>query len=137
MLNDHELERGLTEAVGRVEYKVDGGEVILPTYKFATFDAGGTAYYHFFVGRDAEAQNNDTGVYITINGVRELWGVDIPLSSRISANYHEKGVVWRGKSGALSGMFVAGYHQVFFYFDFMAHKDSQSKHISGTVILKS
>jgi len=136
MLGDHELEKSLAAAVGRVEYKVDGGELIVPDYKFAAFDVGGTDYYNFFVGRDAEFQNTDTGVYFTFEGMRQLWGVDTPLDSWVRANYHENGGVWSGWSGTVSGMFVAGYRQVFFYFDFMAHKDSQSKHISGNLILK-
>ncbi|MBT2371064.1 hypothetical protein [Pseudomonas fluorescens] len=137
MLDSQEIENKLLSASGRFEYTVDGGAVVIPTYKYASFYMGNT--HTFFVGRDTDVAIQETGVHMafTYESAASFWGVDTSLGGGIVANFHSVGEVWRGQTGIVTGIFSSSQKTVFIQFDFMAHRDSRSKHVKGHFILKA
>jgi hypothetical protein len=134
MLDIQEIEQNLLNATGKFEYTVDDGAVVVPAYKYAHFDpAGGD--FAVFVGRSTSVAYNETGVFIGFKKMPEFWGVDVPLGENITATYKQFGYNWENGTGTVTGFFRTSEQKVFIQFDFVAHRNSDSKRIKGYCIL--
>lgn len=137
MLNSQEVEKNLLNAHGVFEYTVDGGSLIAPAYKYTYFLDMGDRTTAILLGRGADNAIRETGVYLDFKYGREFWGDDVSIGGDVEATYFYLGERWEGKAGSVTGIVNVYQKAVYIEFDFVAHRNSLSKHIKGYCILEA